>query len=102
MKSEYMFHPPPVFTQRLEQLWAQWYVAIAAALALTDMDEHAVAVDILHLQLAHLGSAHAGGVDRHEHGAMKEIAGRVDQSDRFFLRENGRQPARSLRIGHFF
>ena len=43
------------------------------------------------LRLAHLGSAHAGRVDRHQHGAMKQVAGRVDQPDRFFLRQDGRQ-----------
>jgi hypothetical protein len=50
---------------------------------------------ILHFQLAHLGSAHTGRVDRHEHGSMKQIAGGVDQSYRFVLCENRRQAPRS-------
>ena len=31
--------------------------------------------DIRYLQTAHLGSAHPGRVDRHQHGAMKQVAG---------------------------
>src|SRR5580658_7699648 len=66
------------------------------------MDEHALTVDILYLQVAHLGSAHAGRVDRHEHGAMKQITGCVDQTYRFVLSEDRRQAPRSLRIRHLF
>ena len=95
-------HPAPVLAQGLQQLRAQRHIAVLAAFALADVDEHAVAVDILDLQLAQLGSAHTGRVQRHQHGAMKQIAGRVDQPDRFFLRQNDRQAPRRLRIRHFF
>src|SRR5690348_2570669 len=33
---------------------------------------------------------------------MKEIAGRIDEPDRFFLRQDDRQAARHSRIRHFF
>jgi hypothetical protein len=49
-------HPPLVLAQCVEQFWTQRYVAVAAALALTDMNEHAVAIDIRNLQLAQLTS----------------------------------------------
>src|ERR1035441_4557178 len=35
-------HPAPVFTQGLERLWAQWYVAVLAAFALADVDQQRV------------------------------------------------------------
>ena len=53
------------------------------------------------LQLAQLGSAHAGRVERHEHGAVKQIAGRVDQSDRFLSgSESSAAVADALGIRH--
>jgi hypothetical protein len=39
------------------------------------MDHHAHAVDVFDLQMAQLGSAHAGRVQRHQHGAVKQITG---------------------------
>ena len=39
-------HPPPVLAQRLEQFWAQRHSPDPATLALADVDEHAIAVDI--------------------------------------------------------
>jgi hypothetical protein len=65
------------------------------------MDQHAVAVNVLYLPVAHLGSAHACRVDRHKHGAMEQIAGGVDQSYHFVLSENRRQAPWGFRIRHF-
>ena len=78
-------HPAPVLAQGLQQLRAQRHVAVAAALALPDMDEHAVLSISSTLRLAQLGPAHAGRVERHQHGAMKQIAGGVDQPHGFLL-----------------
>lgn len=41
------FLPPPVFTERLQQFRAQRHVAIPAALALADVNDHAFAIYIL-------------------------------------------------------
>jgi hypothetical protein len=57
------------------------------------MDEHAITIDVFHFQLAHLGPAHTGRVDRHQHGAIKEIAGGVDQPNCFLLCQDDRQRA---------
>src|ERR1019366_807682 len=46
------FHPAPVLTQSLQQLGAQENIAVAAALALVDTNDHAFAVDIGDLEMA--------------------------------------------------
>ena len=68
-------HPAPVLTQGLEQLRTERHIAVTVPLAVPDMDQHAHAVDVLDLEMAQFGSAHAGRVQRHQHGAMKQIAG---------------------------
>ena len=55
-----------------------------------DLHEHPLAVDVFHLEVAQLRPAHAGRVERHQHGAVKQIAGAVDESHRFFLAEDNR------------
>jgi hypothetical protein len=40
---------------------------------MVDMDDHAGAVDVFNLQMAQFGAAHASGVQRHQHGTMKQI-----------------------------
>ena len=52
-------HPAPVLTQRLKHLWAQRHVAVLAAFALPDVDQHAGAVDILDLEAAQFSPPHA-------------------------------------------
>jgi hypothetical protein len=67
-----------------------------------DMDDHACAVNVGNLEMAKLGSTHAGRVKCHQHGAMEEIAGGINEPDRLFLCQDDRQfPGRS-RIRHFF
>jgi len=36
-----------------------------------DMDQHAYAVNVCHFEMAQFRPAHAGRVERHEHGAVK-------------------------------
>src|SRR5476649_1494718 len=45
-------HPTPVLTKRLKRLRAQRNVAVLAAFALADVDEHAGAVDVFDLEVA--------------------------------------------------
>ena len=68
--------------KRLEQLSGSTAHRGPAAFALADMDHHAFAVDILDLEAAHLRPAHARRVERHQHGAMEQIAGGIDEPDR--------------------
>src|SRR5487761_2127768 len=53
-------HPPPVLTKSLQQRGTQQDIAVPAALALADANDHAVAVDIGDLQMAKLRAADAG------------------------------------------
>src|ERR1035438_4437973 len=53
-------HPAPVLSQSLQKLGSQQNIAIAAALALMDMNDHALTVDVGDLQVAQLGSSQPG------------------------------------------
>ena len=66
-------HPSPVGAQRFQQRWAKGHIAVAPALALADMDHHALAVDIAGLELAQLRAAYAGRIERHQHRAMHPV-----------------------------
>ena len=55
-----------------------------------NMDDHACAVNVLDLEMAQFGPAHAGRIQRHQHGAMEQIAGRIDEPDCFFLCQDDR------------
>jgi hypothetical protein len=69
----------PIDAQGLQQLQAQRYIAVTAALALADVHHHALAIDVSGFQVAQLGAAHARGVQRHEDGLVKQVAGGGDQ-----------------------
>jgi hypothetical protein len=92
-------HPAPVLAQGRQQLGTERNIAITPTLAVLNMDEHRLAVDVLDLQMAHLGIAHAGGVEHHQHGALEKVAGGIDQACDFLHGQDGRQAARSLGIG---
>ena len=76
--------PAPVLAERLQQLGAQWQVAILATLAFTDVDDHPFAIDILHTKSDQFAATHAGRVERHQYGPRLEITGRVDEPRYFF------------------
>ena len=46
-------------------------------------------------------ATHAGRVKRHQHGAMEQITGGVNEPDRFLLGEDDGQTAGRFRIGYF-
>src|SRR4051794_36600368 len=91
----------PVLAKRFEQLWTERHIAITAPLAMPNMHQHALAIDVFHLKVTQFGPTHASRVESHQYGAVKQIVGRVDEPDRFFLRENDGQFARRSRIRHF-
>ncbi len=92
------FHPTPIDAKCLQQLRAQRHIAVVAALALTDVHHHALAIDVSGFQAAQLGAAHASGVQRHEHGLVKQVAGRADQQRYLIRAEDLRQLA--MPLGH--
>src|ERR1035438_9290817 len=77
----------PVGTQFFEQLRAEHDIAVPAALALSDMDHHPLAVDVTDLQMSRFCAACTGGIHRHQQDAMKGCIRRLNQSRDFFLAE---------------
>src|ERR1700684_31153 len=75
----------PVDTKFLKQLRAEHDMAVLAALALSDMDYHPLAVDVTDLQVSRFCAACAGGIHRHQLDAMKRRIRGFNQSCDFFL-----------------
>jgi hypothetical protein len=88
-----------VCAQFIEQDWAEHDVAVFTTLAALDVNDHALAVHSADFQVSQLGVADAGGVESHEHGAIKGSRSGVDELRYFFLAENGGQAVALLRIG---
>src|SRR5450631_3100650 len=55
-------HPAPILAHGLQQLRGQQNVTISAALALANMNDHTLAVDVGDLQAAQFGPAQSGRV----------------------------------------
>jgi hypothetical protein len=72
-------HPAPINAKRLQEFLAQRHIAITIAFAVADVDHHAFAVDIGDLQAAQFRATHASGVQRHEHSAVEQVTGCIDQ-----------------------
>src|SRR3954462_9475678 len=54
--------PTPVRAEGFQQFRVQRQVAIFASFALDDADDHALAIDVAHLEVDHFGAAHASPV----------------------------------------
>src|SRR5271168_2919853 len=78
----------PVDAKFLQQLRAEHDIAVLAALALSDMDHHPLAVDVTHLQVSRFRAAGAGGIHRHQQDAMKGCIRGLNQSRDLFLAEH--------------
>src|ERR1035437_1491866 len=89
----------PVSAQRFEQLRAEHYIAVLAALALPDMNHHPLAVDVADLQVGGFCAARTGGIKRHQKDAMKGGVRGVDQTRYLLLTEYLRKVTHLLRIG---
>ena len=89
----------PVDAKFLQQLRAEHDIAVLAALALSDMDHHPLAVDVTDLQVSRFCAACAGGIHRHQQDAMKRCVRAAQSACDFFLAEHRRQLTRLLRIG---
>jgi len=68
----------PILAQSIEQPGAEHDVAILASFSALDMDNHAPAVDVAELECRRLRPAGSGGVERHQHGALKGCSGGID------------------------
>jgi hypothetical protein len=90
--------PAQADAQCIEEFGAEHDIAVLASLASPDMNDHPLAVDIADLQVRHLCSTCARGIERHQQNAMKGAVCRVDQTRHFFLAEHLRQMQNLLRI----
>ena len=52
------------------------------------MNDHALAVDIAHLEPDQLGAAHPGAIKNHQERALEQAAAGVDQASDFFPAED--------------
>ena len=91
-------HPPVVHTQRCEQRRAEWHVPIPSSLPPLDVNQHAPAIDVLHLQMAQLRVSHAGRVEDHQHRAVRQTVGGVDHPRHLLDAEDLRQPPRGFGV----
>src|SRR5713101_10016223 len=62
--------PMPVGSQDLPQLRGEHDVALTAAFAMADEDQHSFPVEVADLQLPYFGSAHTGGIQSRQQCAM--------------------------------
>jgi hypothetical protein len=92
------FQPAPVHAQSIEQLGAEHDITVLASLASSDMNDHALAVDIADLQVRHFCATCARGIEGHQQNAMKGKLCRVDQTRHFVLAQHLRQGQNLLRI----
>src|ERR1035437_10355576 len=88
-----------VGAQFFKQLRAEHDIAILAALALSDMDHHPLAVDVADLQVGRFCAACAGGIKRHQKDAMKGGIRGVDQARNLLLAEYLGKGTHLLRVG---
>ena len=84
---------PPV-AQQFEQLRRQHGVAILAALALLDPQQHALGVDVADLERDHLGDAQTGAVGGGECRLVLRPRCRLEQQRDLLDAQHRRQPAR--------
>src|SRR5712671_3184841 len=87
-------HPAPIDTERLQKFFAQGNITVMSAFPLADVNHHPLAVDIGDLKTAQFRAPDTRRVQGHEHRAVEEVTGRVDEL-RYFL---GTQDLRELAI----
>jgi len=73
-----------------------------AGFALADVSHHALAVGIGDLKRAEFGARNTRRVQGHEHGAVEEVTGRVDEVRDFLGTQDLRELARAFGPGDIF
>jgi hypothetical protein len=87
----------PVGAQDRQQLRREHHVAVLAALALLDADQHPAAVDRPRLQPGDLAGAQACTVGRGQGGAVAQAGNRFEEAHDLVGAEHHRQPLRLAR-----
>jgi hypothetical protein len=83
----------PPQSQQLEELGREHGVAILAPFSLFHSDQHAGAVDIIDLEMRHLGDAQACAIGDPERGLVLDAWRRLEQPGSFLDAEHARQLA---------
>jgi len=81
----------PVLAEFAEQAWRERDQTLLAALALADVDLHATAVDVAHLQVSGFAQSQAGRILSQQDGAMFERGYTCHQPNDFLGSQDGRQ-----------
>src|SRR5271166_5779249 len=82
--------PPPVLTEFIEQHRTEHYVPVSATFTASDVNHHALTVDVTHFLAREFGTSESGGIESHQQSAMQRNASRLDQSRHFFLTQDRR------------
>ena len=91
--------PLPVLPEFVQQLWTEQHIPIFAAFAASDVNHHALTVDVAYFQTREFGTPKSRGVERHQQSAMQGRPSRIDEPRNFFLTENRWQVNSLLRVG---
>lgn len=70
----------PICTQQFQQIWREHDIAIFAAFALFNANEHALGINVVGPQGSHFGDAQAGGVSGHKNGPMLEVGNALEET----------------------
>ena len=89
----------PVLAQGIEQPVAEHDVAVLTSFSALDMDNHALTVDIADLQRRRFRPAGSGGIERHQHGALKGCSGGINKTRHFLRAKDFRQVDDLPRVG---
>ena len=81
----------PPAAQHLQQAAGEHGISVLLAFALPDPDQHALGIDIAHVQGHHLGDAQAGAVGGHQRGAIANGRDMLEELGYFDLAEDYRQ-----------
>src|ERR1035438_7724114 len=77
--------PPIMLSQFVEQMGAEHDVAVLATLAAANVDDHALGVEVGHLEMGQFGPPHPGGIQGYQDRAMKWVHRGLDQAGDLFL-----------------
>src|SRR5450759_4298835 len=89
----------PVSPEDGQQLRGEHHVAILLSLALTDMDEHALAIDVAGRQPDDFGNAKAGRVGGHQKGLVPGVLESSEESSNFSRTQDDWKSSFPSRIG---
>ena len=92
----------PVAARNCKQLLREHDVAVLAALAAFDPDDHAGAVDVGDLQARHLGDAPSRGVGRRQRHARLKARNGFEKANDLIAAQHSRQLARRAGVGDPF